>query len=68
MKITTNDKNNLQLEEVFNPIILKTLSGEELCICMRDSGFEFTYEDKKYSAQKGVIEEIKIKEKDGKHN
>jgi hypothetical protein len=35
---------------------------------MRDSGFEFTYEDKKYSAQKGVIEEIKIKEKDGKHN
>lgn len=68
MKITTNEQNNIQLEEVFNPIILKTSSGEELCICMRDSGFEFTYEGDKYSAQKSVINKIKIKEKDGKVN
>lgn len=68
MKVTTNDKNNIQLEEVFNPVIFKTSSGEELCICMRDSGFEFTYEGKKYSAQKGVIDKIKSSNNDNQRN
>lgn len=28
---------------------------------MRDSGFEFIYESQKYSAQKGIIQEVNIK-------
>jgi hypothetical protein len=60
MKITINEQKVLQLEELFNGITLKTPDGEEMHICMRDSGFEFTYEGKKYSAQKGVIKEVLI--------
>jgi hypothetical protein len=60
MKITVNEDKVMQLEEVFNSILLKTPDGEKMYICMRDSGFEFTYEGKKYSAQKGVIKEVLI--------
>jgi len=58
MKITTTDKHNLQLEEVYIPIILKTSDGEEMSICMRDTGFEFTYQGEQYSAQGGVVTKI----------
>lgn len=61
MKITVNEQNIVQVEEVFNGIILKTRDGEEMHICMRDSGFEFIYQNQKYSAQKGVIQEVNIK-------
>jgi len=56
MKITINDKNTMQLEEVFNGITLKTADGEEMIICMRDSGFEFKYQNKWYFAKEGYIE------------
>jgi len=36
MKLTTNEQGVIQLEEVFNGIILKTKDGEEMTICMRD--------------------------------
>ena len=58
MKITVNEENTMQLEEVFNSVVLKTSKGEEMAICMRDSGFEFTYEGQNYSAQKGVIKKF----------
>lgn len=48
MKITVNEDKSIQLENVFNEIVLKTSDGEEIIICMRDSGFEFTYQSKKY--------------------
>ena len=44
MKLTTTENNEIQLEEVFNSIILKTSDGEEMAICMRDTGFEFKYQ------------------------
>lgn len=55
MKISVNENNVIQLEEVFNSILLKTSSGEKMYICMRDSGFEFTYEGKWYYAQNGHV-------------
>lgn len=58
MKITVLENKNMLLEQIYNPVTLKTNSNEEITICMRDSGFEFDYEGKKYSAQKGIIEEV----------
>lgn len=58
MKITISDDKTIQLEEVFNPIVLKTRAGEEIIISMRDSGFEFKYQEKWYSAQNGIITDI----------
>lgn len=56
MKLTINEDRIIQLEEVYNPVILKTNSGETLSICMRDSGFEFEYEGKWYFAKEGYVE------------
>ena len=58
MKMTVNEDDNIQLEEVYNPVILKTGSNEKMTICMRDSGFEFEYEGKSYSAKEGVIKPV----------
>lgn len=44
MKISVNENSEIVIEEVYNPIILKTNSGETLCVCMRDSGFELEYD------------------------
>lgn len=55
MKIDVNEDGSLLLTEVFNTVNLKTASGEELSICMRDDGFEFKYQDAWYSAQRGNI-------------
>ena len=38
MKITVNEENGIQFEEVSIGITLKTNDGEKLSICMRDSG------------------------------
>ncbi len=56
MKISVDEERNLLLEEVFNSVVLKTADGEEMAICMRDSGFEFKYQDKWYFAKEGYIE------------
>jgi hypothetical protein len=59
MKVTTNYHGIIQLEEVFNGIILKTRDGEEMIIYMRDSGFEFGYNGELYSAKEGFVEPFK---------
>lgn len=43
-KITVREDYLIQLEEVYNPIILKTSEGVEYSICMRDYGIEITEE------------------------
>ena len=58
MKISVDENRNILLEEVYNPVVLKTQDGEKLSICMRDSGFEFAYEGLSYSAQRGRIIEM----------
>ena len=60
MKISVDENRAILLEEVFSGVMLKTRDGEKMGICMRDSGFEFTYEGKHYSAQKGVIKQLQL--------
>ena len=60
MKITVNEENTMQLEEVFNSVVLKTSEGEEMAICMRDSGFEFKYQGKWYFAKEGYVEPFNL--------
>lgn len=55
MKITTNEKGEIILREVFSGVSLETSDGEFMGICMRDTGFEFNYNGTWYSAQQGVI-------------
>ena len=54
MKIIA-EKNDLVITEAYSGVLLRTEDGEELGICMRDSGFEFTYQGKNYSAQRGIL-------------
>ena len=55
MKIEANDKGEIILKEVYSGVGLETRDGEFMGICMRDTGFEFTYQGKNYSAQNGVV-------------
>lgn len=58
MKIDTNEKGLIILKEVYRGVVLETNDGEYMTICMRDTGFDFTYEGNCYFAQKGVITKI----------
>lgn len=51
-------KNDIIFENIFNGVGFKTPSGEEMSICMRDSGYEFVYQNIKYSAQNGTVEKL----------
>ena len=56
MKISINEGGkSLLLEEVFNGVVLKSCSGEELGICMRDTGFEIMYADYFIEAKENQI-------------
>ena len=55
MNIEVNDKGIIELREVFSGISLITSDGEKLHICMRDSGFEINYQDKRYELKEGKI-------------
>lgn len=60
MRITTDEKGTIVLQEVYNDIILKTNAGEELMIGMRDTGFEFMYQGKLYFAKEGYVEPFNL--------
>ncbi len=55
MKIEVGEKQEIILKEVYSGVTLVSGEGEKLGICMRDSGFEFTYEGLSFSAQEGVV-------------
>lgn len=55
MEIRTLLDGSIQLERVFNGIVLKSPIGERMVITMRDGGFEFTYQGKTYSAKGGKL-------------
>lgn len=61
MKIEVDDHREIVLKEVYLGVTLESNDKEILSICMRDSGFEFTYEGVLYSAQKGVVKEVVFK-------
>lgn len=54
MKLEINEEGVIQLEEVYNSIVLKT-ENETFSICMRDGGFEFKYNGQWYYALNGSI-------------
>ncbi len=58
METTVNEDGIIVLSKVYVGIVLETEDKETMSICMRDSGFEFTYMGTKYSAQKGEITKI----------
>lgn len=58
MKVDISQNGMIELTGVYNPIELITNSNETIKICMRDSGFEFTYEGEVYHAKEGEL--IKI--------
>jgi len=42
MKVEVNENGVLQLEEVFNAIVIKTVDDVKFYICQRDYGIEVT--------------------------
>jgi hypothetical protein len=59
MKVEIEEDRTIVLKEVYSGVKLETSDGETMGICMRDSGFEFKYDGKWYSAQEGVIKCMK---------
>ncbi|MFA5409339.1 MAG: hypothetical protein WC343_11265 [Bacilli bacterium] len=55
MKIEANEKSEIILKEVFSGVGLETDSGDLFGICMRDSGFEFSYGGFWYEAKDGKV-------------
>ena len=58
MKIEVDENREIVLKEVYTGVGLESNDKEFFGICMRDSGFEFTYEGQSYSAQKGIIKKL----------
>jgi hypothetical protein len=55
MNIEVDDHGTIVVTRVYNPISFLTNAGETLSICMRDTGFEFTYQGVKFNAKQGNI-------------
>lgn len=58
MNIEVNDKGIIELKEVFGGVIFITRDGEKLHVCMRDSGFEITYENEWYELKEGKVKKL----------
>jgi len=59
MKVEVLDDGSIGLNEVYNPVVLKTSEGEVMSIVMRDTGFEFCYQGEWYFAKEGHLEKFK---------
>lgn len=55
MNISTNNESSMLFENVLDSIEFRTASRETLTICMRDTGYEFTYGGIRYEAKLGVL-------------
>ncbi|OPY16255.1 MAG: hypothetical protein A4E69_00275 [Syntrophus sp. PtaB.Bin138] len=64
MRISVDQERNIVLEEVFSGVLLKSDDGDKLGICMRDSGFEFSYGGIWYEAKNGILRELAMEGKD----
>ncbi len=61
--IEVEEDRTVVLKKVFAGVILESEEGERIGICMRDTGFEFTYDGKHYEAQKGILREMASQKK-----
>ncbi len=55
METRVNEDGVITLSKLYVGITLETDDKETMSICMRDSGFEFTYEGEKYYAKNGKL-------------
>jgi len=55
-KIETDSKGAIVLKNVYNGVGFITRDGEEFGICMRDTGYEFTYGGIHFEAKDGVLD------------
>ena len=60
MRIETNESGDINLTEVYNPVLLTTNSGEKLMVVMRDSGFEVCYNDQYFSLNENKIRRLRF--------
>jgi len=58
MRIDVSENGEIILKEVYNSVGLESNAKEFFRICMRDSGFEFTYEGENYTAQNGEVKKL----------
>ena len=58
MKIVEKDNGEIVFTKVFSGMLLETEDGEQLGICMRDTGFEFNYMGIWYEAKEGVVRKM----------
>ena len=63
MKINSNKDGELILQEVFSGVVFISPDGEEFNICMRDGGYEFSYQGTWFRAVGGKIEPMSISTK-----
>jgi hypothetical protein len=62
MRVEVGENGQIELKEVYDGITLISDSGEKLHIGMRDSGFEFNYGNKLYSAKEGKVEPLTVED------
>lgn len=55
MKIEVGENHEIVLKEVFSGVLLESINKEQIGVCMRDSGFEVTYNGDVYSFQQGTV-------------
>ena len=60
MIIQIDSENNIILKKVYNGIGLESDDNEFFSICMRDSGFEFKYNNIWYEAKEGIIRSFNL--------
>lgn len=58
-EIKGDNSKGFVLEKVFNPLVLKTPTGEVLVIAMRDSGYEISYGEDNFILKNGCIQLVR---------
>ncbi len=55
MEIDVTEDGTIRFKKVFNSIVLESEDGEQLAVCMRDTGFEVKYGDSWISMKEGKL-------------
>lgn len=58
MDIHVDADGSVILKEVYGGVMLETAYGEEMGICMRDTGFEFKYNGGWWEAKNGKVNRL----------
>lgn len=58
MEINAGKNGEIVFSKVYSGMVLQSDAGERMGICMRDSGFEFCYNNIWYSAKEGVVSRL----------